>query len=84
MQGPFPTPQELIAELNHQINNPLAAIRNALYLAGSCSQSPELHQYLEIADVEINAIVHALTAARNQIEQAMHPNTALSGKAAAA
>ena len=38
--------QYLIAELSHQINSPLAAIRNALYLAGGQTDDPVVLRYL--------------------------------------
>ena len=59
--------QSLVAELSHQINGPLAAIRNALYLVSCHSNDPEVHRYLEIADEEaarIAAILKTLQAAR--------------------
>jgi signal transduction histidine kinase len=56
--------QYLIAELSHQINSPLAAIRNALYLASSRSQDPQVLHYLNLADEEISAITAILHATR--------------------
>ncbi len=47
------TKLELIGELKHEINSPLAAIRNALYLAGTRSDDPELQRYLRLADDEV-------------------------------
>jgi len=61
----FSTKKELIRELKHQINSPLAAIRNALYLAGVRVQDPHVERYLELADAEVSRIATALT----QIEQ---------------
>ncbi len=61
--------QYLIAELSHQINSPLAAIRNALYLAACKTGDPELLRYLTIADDEISAIAATLRATRAVIEQ---------------
>lgn len=56
----------LLAELSHEINSPLAAIRNALYLIACHSGQlhPEIHQYLQIADEEAVAIAMVLRQAR--------------------
>ncbi len=61
--------QYLIAELSHQINSPLAAIRNALYLASCKTGDPELLRYLDIADDEITSIAAILRATRTVIEE---------------
>ena len=58
-------PQELVAELNHQINSPLAAIRNALYLASCRTCDPELLRYLELAEEEVSAVSATLQRARS-------------------
>src|SRR5262252_3453324 len=46
------TKQQLIGELKHEINSPLAAIRNALYLAAARTGDPEIKRYLLLADAE--------------------------------
>ncbi len=61
--------QFLIAELSHQINSPLAAIRNALYLASRKTTDPELLRYLDLADEEITTIAAILRATRSVLEQ---------------
>ncbi len=71
--------QELIAELSHQINSPLAAIRNALYLAASQTDDPALLRYLNIADEEVTTIVAVLQANRAVIEQTSRPPSDVSG-----
>ena len=55
---------ERVAELNHKINSPLSAIRNALYLAGRRTQDRELLKYLELADEAVTSISRALEDAR--------------------
>jgi len=60
--------QEVIQELRHEIHSPLAAIRNALYLAASRSTDPETLQYLELADAEISRIAAVLKNA-DQIDE---------------
>ncbi len=62
------TKLELIGELKHEINSPLAAIRNALYLAGARSDDPELQRYLRLADEEA-ARISAILKNANQIDE---------------
>ena len=57
--------KELIRELKHQINSPLAAIRNALYLTAARVGDPEIERYLKLADQEASRIAAVL----NQAEQ---------------
>jgi signal transduction histidine kinase len=57
--------QNLVAELSHEINSPLAAIRNALYLVACRSSDPEVHRYLEIADDEVVRIAGILHASQS-------------------
>ncbi len=60
--------KNVVAELNHQINSPLAAIRNALYLAGTRTDDPEIQRYLNLADGEVVQIAETLKAAREREE----------------
>jgi signal transduction histidine kinase len=62
------TNRELVQELQHEINSPLAAIRNALYLAALQSSDPEALRYLELAEAEISRIAAVLKNA-NQIDE---------------
>lgn len=57
------TKRELIRELKHQINSPLAAIRNALYLAAVRADDPEIERYLKLADDEVSRIALVLREA---------------------
>ncbi|HET9284153.1 MAG TPA: histidine kinase dimerization/phospho-acceptor domain-containing protein [Candidatus Angelobacter sp.] len=57
------TKKELIRELKHQINSPLAAIRNALYLAAVRADDPEIERYLKLADNEVSRIARVLREA---------------------
>ncbi len=59
---------KLIAELSHQINSPLAAIRNALYLASRRTEDAEVKRYLEIAESEVLSIAGSLRQARADAE----------------
>ncbi len=62
------TKKVLIGELRHGINNPLAAIRNALYLAATRTEDPEVENYLKLADAEVTRIAEILKSA-NQIDE---------------
>jgi nitrogen-specific signal transduction histidine kinase len=62
------TKQQLVRELNHEIHSPLAAIRNALYLAAVRSSDPATLRYLELADVEISRIAAVLKKANQTNE----------------
>ena len=55
--------KELIRELKHQINSPLAAIRNALYLTAARVGDPEVERYLKLADEEASRIAAVLNKA---------------------
>ncbi len=72
------TKQQLVRELNHEIHSPLAAIRNALYLAAVRSSDPATLRYLELADIEISRIAAVLKKANQAHEnkgvQAMMPS----------
>jgi len=67
------TEQRLIAELCHQINSPLAAIRNAMYLSACRSNDPEVLRYLQLANEEISAIARILREARVILENIPAP-----------
>lgn len=49
----------LAATIAHEINNPLAAVTNLLYLARSSEQLPEaIRQHLDLADTELQRVAH--------------------------
>lgn len=75
----------LIRELKHEIHSPLAAIRNALYLAGVRTDNPETLRYLALAETEASRIALVLKNA-DQIEEnkQVHVLIPLMGKALAA
>jgi signal transduction histidine kinase len=62
-----------IAEVSHRINNPLAAIRNALYLAACRTQDVEVLRYLALANEEVTAIASEIKEMRAEIEQEATP-----------
>jgi signal transduction histidine kinase len=57
------TREDWIGELKHEINSPLAAIRNALYLAAVRAGDPEVERYLKLADEEVSRIARVLNLA---------------------
>jgi signal transduction histidine kinase len=63
-------PYPLLVEVSHQVNSPLAAIRNALYLAAQRTSDPEIIQYLAIADDEITSIICRIKSLRAEFEAA--------------
>jgi nitrogen-specific signal transduction histidine kinase len=60
--------KELIRELKHEINSPLAAIRNALYLTALRVCDPEIKRYLKLADEEVCRIATVLNRAHQMNE----------------
>jgi signal transduction histidine kinase len=60
--------EKLVAELCHEINSPLAAVRNALYLVACRTTDDEIHRYLQIAESEVVNIANVLRDARQQTE----------------
>jgi signal transduction histidine kinase len=61
--------ENLVAELSHEINSPLAAIRNALYLVSCRTDDAEIHRYLQIADEEVVFVADVLRVARERAEE---------------
>lgn len=49
----------MAASISHEINNPLAAVMNVLYLAANDKDLPEsVHEYLKIAESELKRVTH--------------------------
>src|SRR5205085_4401667 len=48
----------LAATIAHEINNPLAAVTNLLYLARSEQNSETARRHLEMADTELQRVAH--------------------------
>jgi signal transduction histidine kinase len=71
--GPLKSQYRLIAEVSHQINSPLAAIRNALYLAIKRTTDSEVQRYLLLADEEVSAIASRIRRIRDHIEDGQSP-----------
>jgi signal transduction histidine kinase len=73
--GPLKSQYRLIAEVSHQINSPLAAIRNALYLAIKRTTDVEVRRYLLLADEEVSAIASRIKQIREHIEDGQSSST---------
>ena len=52
--------RKLVAKLKHQINCPLAVIRNALFLAGAHTGNNIAVSYLKLADQQVTRIAGIL------------------------
>ncbi len=53
------TAGRMAATIAHEINNPLEAVTNFIYLAQTCESVPgEVRRYLEIADRELTRVAH--------------------------
>jgi len=75
--GPLNQQQSrLLAEVSHQINSPLAAIRNALYLAAQHSDDPQLLAYLALANEEVTSIVSRMKDLREGLDHGWIPEMA--------
>lgn len=57
----------------HEINNPLEAVTNLLYIAKAINESPEVAQYLETADRELRRVALTSNQALHFYKQATNP-----------
>ena len=51
----------LAASVAHEINNPLEAITNCMYLLNQCQLDDKARQYLQLAQHELNRVTHITT-----------------------
>jgi PAS domain S-box-containing protein len=64
----------LASSISHEINNPLEAVTNLLYLALSHEQLPEItRRYLETAQAELARVSHIATQSLRFHRQTMNP-----------
>ncbi len=75
--------KNVVAELNHQINSPLAAIRSVLYLVSVRTSDEEIHRYLQIAEEEVVQIAEFLQLARREEESALRHEIPIARRKAA-
>jgi two-component system NtrC family sensor kinase len=68
----------MAAVLAHEINNPLAAVMNLLFLAQSTADTPApVHQYLKMADDELKRIAHITRQTLGFYRESSAPTTFL-------
>ena len=63
----------LAASIAHEINNPLEAIVNCLYLVENSSLSPETRSYLSMAQRELTRVTHITTQTLRFYRQSTNP-----------
>jgi signal transduction histidine kinase len=63
----------LAASIAHEINNPLEAVTNCMYLMSQSAMSDEARQYLLLAQRELNRVVHITTQTLRFYRQSTHP-----------
>jgi PAS domain S-box-containing protein len=51
----------LAASVAHEINNPLEAVTNCMYLLDQCQMDDKARQYLQLAQHELNRVTHITT-----------------------
>ena len=68
----------MAAVLAHEINNPLAAVMNLLFLAQTIADTPApVHQYLKMADAELKRIAHITRQTLGFYRESSEPTTFL-------
>ena len=68
----------MAAVLAHEINNPLAAVMNLLFLAQTIDDTPApVHQYLKMADAELKRIAHITRQTLGFYRESSEPTTFL-------
>jgi PAS domain S-box-containing protein len=63
----------LAASIAHEINNPLEAITNCLFLIGSCRLESRPQEYLRIAQQELDRVTHITTQTLRFYRQSTRP-----------
>jgi PAS domain S-box-containing protein len=70
----------LASSIAHEINNPLEAVTNLLYLARSMAMSPEAQEYLDTADHELRRISAIASQTLRFHRQATSPQAVAAGE----
>jgi signal transduction histidine kinase len=67
----------MAATIAHEVNNPLEAVTNVLYLLGRCKLDPEAREYVKLAQQELDRVTlivrQALSFSRNQTDHVAAP-----------
>jgi signal transduction histidine kinase len=63
----------LAASIAHEINNPLEAVTNCMYLMSQSGMSEEAREYLQLAQRELNRVVHITTQTLRFYRQSTRP-----------
>jgi PAS domain S-box-containing protein len=63
----------LAASIAHEINNPLEAVTNCMYLMGQSQMDDSAREYLQIAQRELNRVVHITTQTLRFYRQSTRP-----------
>jgi signal transduction histidine kinase len=67
----------MAATIAHEVNNPLEAVTNVLYLLGCCKLDPEAREYVKLAQQELDRVTlivrQALSFSRNQTDHVAAP-----------
>lgn len=63
----------LAASIAHEINNPLEAVTNCMYLMGQAQMDETARQYLLLAQRELNRVVHITTQTLRFYRQSTRP-----------
>ncbi len=65
--------ETMATSMAHEINNPLFAVSNLLYLIGNCSSLEDAHRYSVIAERELQRVTQLTTHALRFQQQASRP-----------
>ncbi|MGB7191034.1 MAG: ATP-binding protein, partial [Acidobacteriaceae bacterium] len=63
----------LAASIAHEINNPLEAVTNCMYLMSHARMDDSAREYLQIAQRELDRVVHITTQTLRFYRQSTHP-----------
>lgn len=70
----------LAASIAHEINNPLESVTNLLYLARESNPTPEVREYLEMAERELQRVSAITNQTLRFHKQATHPSEVSCGQ----